>query len=129
MTFNAQGFNVTYGNNIAANAINALGDYVLVTQPEPWAVIEKSITNKPLQVIQSGDLSPETLDRFAEESPKVTIVGLGGGSAMDTSKWIHWRRSLPLLCVTAAVSDTRAMRCLKWSMSISNYSAQLQNQW
>ena len=78
MIFKAQGFNVTYGNNIAANAMNNLGDYVLVTQPEPWAVIEKDVINKPLSIIQSGDLSPEHLDKLATDSPAVTVVGLGG---------------------------------------------------
>ena len=97
MTFKANGFNATYGNNIAANAINGIGDYLLVTQPEPWSVIEKDVTNKPLKIVQSGDLSPENLDRLADEAPNMTVVGLGGGSAMDTAKWIHWRRSLPLI--------------------------------
>lgn len=97
MSFKAQGFNVTYGNNIAANAINDLGEYLLITQPEPWAVIKDQVTNQPIQIIQSGDLSPEHLDKLAAESPKATIVGLGGGSAMDTAKWVHWRRSLPLV--------------------------------
>ena len=97
MTFVAKGFNVSYGNNIAAPALDAIGDYVLVTQPEPWAFLKDKVKNQPVQIIQSGDLAPEHLDHLAETSPALTIVGLGGGSAMDTAKWIHWRRSLPLM--------------------------------
>lgn len=97
MTFVAQGFNVTYGNNIAATALDSLNEYVLVTQPEPWAFLQQKVRNQPIQIMQSGDLSPEYLDHLADTAPAVTIVGLGGGSAMDTSKWIHWRRSLPLI--------------------------------
>jgi glycerol dehydrogenase-like iron-containing ADH family enzyme len=97
MTFVAKGFNVSYGNNIAAPALDAIGDYLLVTAPEPWEFLRDKVSNKPVQIIQSGDLSPEHLDHLAETSPAVTVVGLGGGSAMDTAKWIHWRRSLPLM--------------------------------
>ena len=73
MTFKAQGFNVTYGNNIAADAVNNIGDYLLVTQPEPWAVIEKDVVNKPSVIVQSGDLSPENLDRLAAEAPNIKL--------------------------------------------------------
>jgi glycerol-1-phosphate dehydrogenase [NAD(P)+] len=97
MTFKAQGFNATYGNNISVDAINNAGDYILITQPEPWALLDNKIDNRPLQIIQSGDLSPQHLDTLAKESPAVTVIGLGGGGAMDTAKWIHWRRQLPLL--------------------------------
>ena len=86
MTFKAQGFNATYGNNISADAINEAGDYILVTQPEPWALLDKSIENRPLQIIQSGDLSPQHLDKLAADVAGVTVIGLGGGGAMDTAK-------------------------------------------
>lgn len=97
MTFQAQGFPARYGSGIAAAEFEQLGDYVLVTQPEPWALLADRITNRPQAVIEAGDLSPEHLDRLAAETPAVRIVGLGGGAAMDTAKWIHWRRSLPLV--------------------------------
>ena len=96
MAFKAQGFASRYGSNIAVEEFEKLGDYVLVTQPEPWELLKNKVSNQPLQIIQSGDLSPEHLDHLAETSPAVRIVGLGGGSAMDTAKWIHWRRQLPL---------------------------------
>lgn len=96
MAFVAQGFPAKYGSGIAVSEFDGLGDYVLVTQPEPWALIDSKITNRPVQIIQSGDLSPSHLDSLAESVPNSRIVGLGGGAAMDTAKWIHWRRSLPL---------------------------------
>ena len=79
MTFTAKGFNVTYGNDIATSALESLGDYVLVTQPEPWALLKDRVKNQPLEIIQSGDLAPEHLDHLAQTSPAATIVGLGGG--------------------------------------------------
>ena len=72
MTFKAQGFNATYGNNISVDAINNAGDYILITQPEPWALLEHKIDNRPLQIIQSGDLPPQHLDNPAKETPAVT---------------------------------------------------------
>ena len=39
-----------------------------------------------------------TLDAQARSAPEgVTVVGVGGGTAMDVAKWISWRRDLPLV--------------------------------
>jgi len=44
----------------------------------------------------AGDLSLESLDAFAASVDEEMVIGLGGGTAMDTAKWIHWRREIPL---------------------------------
>jgi len=104
MTFMAKGFKTTYGNNIAVDVLNSFTDYVLITQPEPWALVKDSVVNKPREIVLAGELSPEYLNNLADSMPKTTIVGLGGGSAMDTAKWIHWRRDLSLFQIPSLPS-------------------------
>jgi glycerol-1-phosphate dehydrogenase [NAD(P)+] len=94
--FKAQGFNVKYGSNICAERLNSIGDYVLITHKEPWDFLKDKVSNQPIEIIEAKDLSKAHLDKLANSVPNVHIVGLGGGSAMDTAKWVHWRRQLPL---------------------------------
>jgi glycerol dehydrogenase-like iron-containing ADH family enzyme len=94
----AQGFPAHYGDGLAARLLDGLGPYVLVVHPEPWALLRPQVTHQPLAVIQAGDLSLDHLDALAAGLPSdaTAVVGLGGGSAMDTAKWLHGRRRLPL---------------------------------
>ena len=39
MTIRAQGFRTVYGRHIVAPTLDALGRYVVVHHPEPWAVV------------------------------------------------------------------------------------------
>lgn len=51
------------------------------------------------------DLSPAHLDHLVATLPRVdAIVGLGGGTAMDTAKWVHWRRQIPLFQIPSLPS-------------------------
>jgi glycerol-1-phosphate dehydrogenase [NAD(P)+] len=102
--FQAQGSNVKYGANICASYLNSLGDYILITHKEPWEIIKKDVTNQPKIIVEAKDLSKKYLDDLATEVPGVHVVGLGGGSAMDTAKWVHWRRQLPLTLIPSIPS-------------------------
>lgn len=105
MTFVAQGFPVRYGSSITAAAVERFASYVVVTQPEPWALLEPAMPHPPRQVVLAGDLSPAHLEHLvADVAPTEAVIAIGGGSAMDTGKWLHWRRGVPLVSVPSLPS-------------------------
>lgn len=101
----AKGFPAEYGRGMLASRVEHLDSYLVVTHPEPWALLESTLPHPPTQVIDAGDLTPEHLEHLVATVPDVgAVVGIGGGSAMDTAKWLHWRRSLPLVQVPSLPS-------------------------
>jgi glycerol dehydrogenase-like iron-containing ADH family enzyme len=97
MRFTPRGFPARYGRGLLPEITDGLGDYVLVAHPEPWDLVRPTLRHQPRLVIDAGDLSPAHLDRLvAEVGSPSAVVGLGGGTAMDTAKWIHWRGRIPL---------------------------------
>jgi len=101
----AKGFATSYGRNLLADELTEIGSYAVVTHPEPWALLEPSLPHPPAVVIPAGDLTPSHLDHLVATMPAVdAIIGIGGGSAMDAAKWLHWRRSVPLFQVPSLPS-------------------------
>jgi len=99
------GFKTEYGSGLLRGLGDRLGSTVVVHQEKPWDVLRASFGRAPLLSIEANDLSPSQLDAWAKSVPDgVTIVGVGGGTAMDVAKWIHWRRQLPLVQVPTLAS-------------------------
>lgn len=93
----ARGFPTRYGRDLLGPVVADLDSYLVVTQPEPWALVGPTLPHRPRAVIEAGDLTPAGLDRVVATSPDVAaVVGIGGGSAMDTAKWIQGQRQVPL---------------------------------
>jgi len=94
----SNGFPVRYGHGIASGFGEQLGRTVVVADPDVWSWFANSFGGSPITVIDQYDLDPDHLDQLAQSIPgDVSIVGVGGGVAMDVAKWIHWRRSIPLV--------------------------------
>lgn len=90
----------------AASVLNELPAYAVATMPEPWAAVAAAVRNPPRHRFRVGDMELDHLERIAGEIPDgiETVVGLGGGSSLDTAKFVAWRRGLPLLQVPSIVS-------------------------
>ena len=99
------GFPVEYGQGLFDGLGDRLGATVVVMQRNPWETIKERFGNPPQMVIEARDLSPFALDELASSIPRdLTIVGVGGGSAMDVAKWMNWKTGLPLIQVPTLAS-------------------------
>ncbi len=101
----ARGFNTSYGRGLLAELVPSLGSYVVVAHPEPWSFLEPTLEVPPVAFIAASDLTPAHLAHLVKTCPQVNaIVGIGGGSAMDTAKWLHWSRGIALYQVPSLPS-------------------------
>lgn len=92
------GVPVTYGHGLVDGLGSRLGRTVVVSQPEVWDFIAPTLGGSPEQLIMADELSPQALDDLAANIPAGvdSIVGVGGGTAMDVAKWIGWRTGVSL---------------------------------
>lgn len=82
----------------AARGLGAqLGPHILVAHPEPWEHLKPQWGVEPIAIVTPHLLTRDHLEQLVRDLPRAaTVVGLGGGSAMDTAKWIQWRREITL---------------------------------
>lgn len=110
--------NILVGHAIVADAIAALdGPFALVSRPSALELVPPAVVDDAAVIVRAESLDEAFLEQAASSLPDVaTIVGLGGGTALDTAKFLAWRSGAGLMqvpsivSVDASVTNTVAIR-------------------
>lgn len=100
------GFTTIYGRNLVAE----LGAFVhrpflVVTMEELWGRFAPLLPADALEVRFATSMDVLHLDAMVRDLPPVeAVVGIGGGRAVDTAKYVAWKRRLPLFQLPTSMS-------------------------
>ncbi len=103
----SRGFTTIYGRNLLAELPNFVHrPYLVVTMDDLWPLFAGALEGPALAgvhrvtTLDVGELEPQ-LDALPVAG---SVIGLGGGQAIDVAKFIAWRRRLPLFQVPTAMT-------------------------
>jgi len=78
---------------------------IVITQPEPWAMVGKSLGKNAAFVHMVDTMDHAKISHLTASIPDGSAVfGVGGGMAADLAKFVSWKRSLPLVLMPSILS-------------------------
>ena len=85
-----------FGNWSSIETLNSLDKYLLITMEEPWNIIESMLSQDPTYIEFNYNMNIDNLEKLYEKfKPLIhknySIVGIGGGTACDTAKFLAWK--------------------------------------
>lgn len=99
-------FPTVFGRGLVAELPDfAHRPYLVVTMPDLWPIFEEQLSEHLADVHLVRTLDIEELAREAEGLTDArSIIGLGGGQAVDVAKYFAWAKGLPLFTVPTSMS-------------------------
>lgn len=99
-------FQSVFGRNLVAELPKFVHrPYLVVTMDDLWPRFEGSFHDGLAAVHLVRTLEVSELEAAVDRLPAcASVIGLGGGQALDVAKYIAWRRRLPLFQVPTAMT-------------------------
>ena len=93
------------GNDSSKNVGNEIGKFVVSTMEIPWKIIKGNLGRSPEKVIDVTSVELSWIEGQIKDLPDFdTIVGIGGGMAIDVAKYISWKLGKRLVSIPTILS-------------------------
>ena len=82
-----------------------LDRFVVFTMEIPWKVTKDKLGHSPEKVVFVETVEEDWLDAKIKEMPDcTTVVGIGGGQAVDAAKYMSWKKGIRLVTIPTILS-------------------------